>query len=91
MLAAAFAEGTPTFPLHSAPNGRYLTDRNGVPFLMIGDAPHSLIVNLDTADETLYLMDRGRNGFNSLWIELLCNSYTGGPGTENPPTLRDSL
>lgn len=83
--------GEPAFPLHISANGRYLVDRNGAPFLMIGDSPHSLIVNLDAADETAYLTNRGISGFNSLWIELLCDSYTGGPGTEQTPTLRERL
>jgi len=91
LAAAVEAMGKPVFPLHSAANGRYLVDRKGAPFLMIGDAPHSLIVNLDTADETTYLVNRGKNGFNSLWIELLCNSYTGGPGMEEQPSLLERL
>lgn len=93
VLAAVTVEvrGEPTFPLHSAANGRYLVDRNGTAFLMIGDAPHALVVDLDLADETAYLVNRKTNGFNSLWIELLCDSYTGGPGTEESPTLRERL
>jgi Protein of unknown function (DUF4038)/Putative collagen-binding domain of a collagenase len=91
VATAVKAWGEPAYPLQTAANRHYLVDHAGAPFLMIGDAPHSLIVNLDTADETAYVMDRRRNGFNSLWIELLCNTYTGGPGTETPPTLRDSL
>lgn len=91
LAAAVEAKAEPPFPLHSAANGRYLVDRNGAPFLMIGDSPHSLIVSLDTADEAAYLVNRGTNGFNSLWIELLCDSYTGGSGTEEPPGLRERL
>jgi Protein of unknown function (DUF4038)/Putative collagen-binding domain of a collagenase len=54
-------------------------DQNNTPFLMVGDAPHSLIVNLDQADASTYLFNRAANGFNALWVEALCFPYTGGP------------
>lgn len=90
-VEAVKASGGQPYPLHASPNARYLVDRNGAPFLMIGDAPHSLIVNLDRADEAACLVNRRTNGFNSLWIELLCDSYTGGPGTEVQPGLEERL
>jgi hypothetical protein len=84
MLAtmAMQAEGGPAFPLSASSNGRYLVDTNKAPCLMVGDAPHSLVVNLDESDAATYLLNRGTNGFNSLWVECLCDSYTGGSGTE---------
>lgn len=45
---------------------------------MVGDSPHSLLVNLSTADAADYLADRAAHGFNSLWVEMLCVKYTGG-------------
>jgi len=57
---------------------RILADQDNIPFLMIGDSPHSLIVNLSASDAAAYLADRAAHGFNSLWIELLCVPYTGG-------------
>jgi subtilisin-like proprotein convertase family protein len=69
-----------TYPIKvSSSNPRLLVDQSNIPFLLIADAPHSLIVNLNDADAALYLADRGTNGFNSLWVELLCDSYTFGP------------
>ena len=62
----------------SSTNPRILVDQNNAPFLLVGDSPHSLIVNLSEADAAFYLADRGTNGFNSLWVELLCVPYTGG-------------
>jgi hypothetical protein len=76
---------TPAYPLKPSANGRYVVDRNNVPFLIIGDAPHSILANLNNADATTYLTDRGSSGFNALWIELLCDSYTGGAGKEGSP------
>jgi hypothetical protein len=78
----AKATATPAYPLKAIANGRYVVDSNDVPFLIIGDAPHSLLANLNNANADMYLADRGRNGFNALWVELLCDSYTGGMGTE---------
>ncbi len=79
---APAAPATPAYPLRASANGRYLVDSNNTPFLVIGDAPHSLIVNLNSSDAASYLRNRGSNGFNNLWIELLCDGYTGGPGSE---------
>lgn len=53
-------------------------DSNNVPFLIIGDAPHAILANLNNADAATYVANRRRNGFNALWIELLCDSYTRG-------------
>jgi hypothetical protein len=67
------------YPLKvSSPNPRILVDQNNAPFLLVGDSPHSLIVNLSQSDAAFYLADRATNGFNSLWVELLCVPYTGG-------------
>jgi hypothetical protein len=68
----------PAYPLKASANGRYLVDQNNAPFLVIGDAPHSLIVNLSDSDAATYLINRGSNGVNSIWVEALCVGYTGG-------------
>src|ERR1700722_8557745 len=71
---------TPTaaFPLHASSNERYLVDRDGRPFLIVGDSPQALIVNLSVAQADRFFADRERAGFNALWINLLCDQYTGG-------------
>ncbi|MGD0613816.1 MAG: DUF4038 domain-containing protein [Verrucomicrobiota bacterium] len=63
----------PAYPLKSAPGGRYLIDQNGKPFLMVGDAAHSLIVNLSESDAATYMIDRKAHGFNTIVIYVLCN------------------
>ncbi len=77
---SAPAEGSPgpQYPLKVGPTGRYLVDPGGHPFLVAGDAPQSLIVNLSEADAEFYFADRQANGFNTVWINLLCDTYTGG-------------
>jgi hypothetical protein len=85
LALVAQAAAAPAYPLKPSANGRYLVDSSNVPFLIIGDAPHSILANLNNEDATRYLTNRGSNGFNALWIELLCDSYTGGAGTEGSP------
>jgi Protein of unknown function (DUF4038)/Putative collagen-binding domain of a collagenase len=82
LALVAKAAATPAYPLHPSANGRYVVDSNNVPFLIIGDAPHSILAKLNNADATTYLTDRGNRGFNALWIELLCDDYTFGYGSE---------
>ncbi len=69
---------TSTFvlPLKNSSNGRYLVDQNGSPFLVMGDAPQSMIGNLSSSQISTYLADREAMGFNSLWVNLLCAAYT---------------
>jgi hypothetical protein len=66
------------YPVTASANGRYLVDQSGNPFLIVGDAPHSLIANLSQNDAAIYLANRASNGFNALWVEALCYPYTGG-------------
>ena len=82
---AVFSATPPTssvYPLHPSANGRYMLNASNAPFLIIGDGPHSILANLSNSDAVTYLTDRGQRGFNALWIELLCDSYTFGYGTE---------
>jgi uncharacterized repeat protein (TIGR01451 family) len=76
---SASAAETPTgsaFPLKVSSNGRYLVDQNGVPFLMVGDSPQSAIGNLSLSEAQRYFADREAHGFNTVWINLLCDAYT---------------
>ena len=66
------------FPLKVSANGRYLVDQNDVPFLITGDSPQALAVNLSVAEADAFFADRQAAGFNLVWINLLCATYTGG-------------
>ena len=46
--------------------------------MIVGDSPQSLAVNLTEAQADRYFADRQAYGINSAWIQVLCNSYTGG-------------
>jgi hypothetical protein len=64
-------------PLHVDPTGRYLVDQSGTPFLMTGDSPQALIGNVTESDAASFFATRKAQGFNTVWINLLCNDYTG--------------
>jgi Protein of unknown function (DUF4038)/Putative collagen-binding domain of a collagenase len=68
---------TPVYPLKASSNNRYLVDQNNAPFLMVGDAPQTLIANLSEMDADRYMANRARYGINTLWINLLCNYSDG--------------
>jgi len=74
--ATALPTGAPAWPLKVSANGRYLVGQNGIPFLVVGDSPQSLIGNLSEADAATYFANRHADGFNAVWINLLCDSYT---------------
>lgn len=68
----------PAYPVKKSANNRYLVDQNNVPFLIVGDSPQALIVNLTEAEAATFFADRAALGFNTMWINLLCATYTGG-------------
>ena len=65
-------------PLKASANGLYLVDQNNVPAFVIGDSPHSLLVDLDSSTMSTYMADRQARGFNAILVQVLCNPYTGG-------------
>jgi chitodextrinase len=66
------------YPLKVGPTGRYLVDQQGTPFLIAGDSPQALMVNLSEAEADSFFADRQAAGFNTVWVNLLCATYTGG-------------
>ncbi|MGC1293976.1 MAG: DUF4038 domain-containing protein [Alloacidobacterium sp.] len=76
LFLGACAFGQVVYPLKESTNHRYLVDQNNQPFLLVGDSPQSLIGVLSEASATAYFADRSAHGFNAVWINLLCDSYT---------------
>jgi Protein of unknown function (DUF4038)/Putative collagen-binding domain of a collagenase len=74
---AAAAQRAFVFPLRVSRNRRYLVDQRGKPFLIVGDSPQALIGDLSLKDAETYLADREKAGFNAIWVNLLCVTYTG--------------
>jgi hypothetical protein len=64
-------------PLKASSNSRYLVDQYGTPFLIMGDSPQAMVGNLSPGDMASYMADRKNLGFNALWVNLLCDNYTG--------------
>src|SRR5689334_7141865 len=74
----AYVTGRPAYPLKVSLNQRYLVDQLDEPFLMMGDSPQGLIANLSTGEADAFFANREAAGFNAVWINLLCGTYTGG-------------
>ena len=69
----------PVYPLKKSANraGTSLT-RNNAPCLIIGESPQALTVNLTTNEAALFFTNRAGHGYNTVWVNLLCATYTGG-------------
>lgn len=78
LFALASSLAGPAYPLKKSANNRYLVDQNNVPFLIVGDSPQALIVNLSETEAAAFFADRAALGFNTMWVNLLCATYTGG-------------
>lgn len=58
LLASTAIHAAPLFPLKAGTDGRRLVDQNNVPFLIKGEAAWSLVVGMQKADASFYLMLR---------------------------------
>ena len=77
-LACAFnALGAGPYPLRVSPDQRHVVDQVGAPFLILGDAPWSLISGLTREEAELYLENRRRKGFNSIIVNLIEHKFRG--------------
>ena len=81
LMWLAWAEpgsATAVYPVKVSANKRYLVDQHNAPFLIVGDCPQSLTVNLSLAQTDSYFSNRQAHGFNTMWVNLLCTVYTAG-------------
>src|SRR6516162_6292061 len=76
--SASVAGAAPAYPLKVSANGRYLVDQKAAPFLITGDSPQALMVNLSEEEAEFFFANREYRGFNAMWINLLCRNGTGG-------------
>src|SRR5262245_52356038 len=77
VAACQAADNSPAYPIKVSNDGRYLVDRDDVPFMLIGDSPQSVIGNLRPSEADAYFANRKAHGFNTMWINLLCNKPIG--------------
>ena len=66
--------GNVAFPIKISGNGRYFTDQNGVPFLLVGDSAWSLIVKMTEPQAAQYFADRKAHGFTTIFMDLFCGA-----------------
>ena len=59
------------FPLKISPNGRHITDNNGVPFLMVADVAWQMLRKLSYTDAVQYMDSRKSQSFNTFLVQLL--------------------
>lgn len=77
-VAATSAAAPPAYPLKLAPGGRYLVDQKDAPFLIAGESPQAMMVDVSEDDAEMFFANRQSHGFNTAWINLVCAKYTGG-------------
>ncbi|MCF2502873.1 glycoside hydrolase family 140 protein [Dyadobacter sp. CY107] len=64
-------QAVPKFPLRISPNGRHITDNNGVPFLMVADVAWQMLRKLGYNDAVQYMDTRKSQSFNTFLVQLL--------------------
>lgn len=72
------------FPLQLHAGGRYLTQSDGTPFIMVGDTPWSIAVQLSEAQIDSYLADRVAKGCNAILFNAIEKTYS-----SQTPTYRN--
>lgn len=77
------------FPLTVGPDQRHLLDQNNRPFLVVGDAPWSLMTAATKSEAEAYLEDRRQRGFNAVLVNIIEHYFNGPVNKEgNAPFLR---
>jgi hypothetical protein len=72
------------FPLSISGNGRYLQNAQGDPFIIRGDTPWSLAVQLTNAEITTYLNDCADKDFNLILFNAIEHNFSSqSPAYEN--------
>jgi hypothetical protein len=73
------AEGEPgswAFASSISSNGRYVVDRHGAPWLMVGDSAWGLAAGVQIADMATYFSTRAAQGFNCVLTTLVSDTYS---------------
>ena len=65
------------YPIRVSPDRRHVVDQAGAPFLLVGDAPWSIIPGLTREEEEQYLENRRQKGFNSIIVNLIEHQFHG--------------
>jgi hypothetical protein len=65
--------------LHTEAGKRYLIDANGQPFMIRGDTPWSLAVQLTREQVDVYLENRRAKGFNTILFNVIEKAFSADP------------
>ncbi len=85
-----FAYTGPDMPLLKVSDDRrHLVQDNGNPFLIVGDAAWSLVVEPDRAQVEQYLSDRAARGFNVVMVNLIEALFNGPVNAEGQSPFLD--
>jgi hypothetical protein len=66
-----------SYPVHVTPDRRHVVDQTGLPFLIHGDMPWSLIAALSKEEAERYLENRRQKRFNSIVVNLIEHKFRG--------------
>jgi hypothetical protein len=75
LVAGTVRAESPIFPLKVSENHRYIVDQAGRPFLVFGDSPWSLFTHMTVTDADRYMKARHDQGFNTLLVNVLDDSW----------------
>ncbi len=78
------APGASIWPLSVSGNGRYLQTATGLPYLIHGDTPWSLAVQLNNGEIDTYLGTRSSQGFNTILWNAIEHQFS-----DNSPAYRN--
>jgi len=65
------------YPIRVSPDHRHVVDQSGLPFLVHGDMPWSLISGVTEEEAERYLENRRQKGFNSIVVNLIEHKFHG--------------
>ena len=65
-----------------SPNGRYFLDQDRRPYLVFGDSPWSMAIDLSNSDTQWYFQQRRQQGFNSVLFSAFGGEGSGGSDSE---------
>ena len=69
-ISASLRNFTLSLPIKTSSNGRYLTDQNGTPWFMVGDAAWFMMNALTPVQMSTYMSARQSQGFNAILVVI---------------------
>lgn len=83
----SLATAGPSFITTVSADGHFFLDQFGRPYLVHGDSPWSMAIDISNADADWYFQQRAKQGFNSVLLSAFGGEGTGGGDSENFTTF----